>query len=135
MKQKNNSCSKKWFYIQSKKQTNSKNYSDVSHKNIHYYLKLQIPKMHRHFFLENYLKIEIIHKHIAMTEEICSILHVVNGIDIINHNVDSILLLNRLQIISIIIRIFVRISIIIFLLAQILFSQNLFQRYIVCHHD
>ena len=27
-----------------------KNYSHLSHINIHYYLKLQIPIMHRHFF-------------------------------------------------------------------------------------
>ena len=42
--------------------------------------------MHRHFFLENYLKILIMYKLIAMTETVFLTVHVVNDIYIKIHN-------------------------------------------------
>ena len=53
--------------------------------NISYYLKSEIPIMHCHFFRN--LKIVILFKLFAMIEEILFILHVVNGIYVIIHNV------------------------------------------------
>ena len=47
---KNNSCSWKWFYIYSNKQTNKTNYSNLPKINIHFHLKFRTPMMHRHFF-------------------------------------------------------------------------------------
>ena len=63
-------------------------YSNLSHINIHHYLKLRIPIMHRQF-LEELLKILNIFKLIAKIEEIHFILHVVNGIHIIIHKLCS----------------------------------------------
>ena len=51
-------------------------YSNLSNIRIHYYLKHRIPIMHRHF-LENYLKIVIMFRHIVIAEIIQFILHVV----------------------------------------------------------
>ena len=70
--------------------------------------------MHRHFS-ENLLKTVIIFKHIAMIEEIHFILHIVNGIHIIIHNVTWYNYMNSNTNTSIIIRIPV----------QILFSENI----------
>ena len=61
-------------------------YSNLSHINIQYYLKSQIPIMHRHFFRKISRNREYIQT-LAMREEIFFILHVVNGIDIIIPNV------------------------------------------------
>ena len=61
-------------------------YSNLSSINIHYHLRLGSPPLHRQFFIK-YLEIMIIFKHNGMTVEIHSILHVVNGIYIIIHNV------------------------------------------------
>ena len=60
-------------------------YSNLSNINIHYYLKLRIPKLHRQFF-RKLAQIVIIFKLFAMKEEFFFILHVVNGIFIIFHN-------------------------------------------------
>ena len=59
-----------------------KNYFNLSHKNIHYYLKLQIPMGHRLFFIKKIHTIVIKFKLIAITEETRFILHVANGIHI-----------------------------------------------------
>ena len=42
---------KSFIFIQINKLT-TKIYSNLSHINIHYYLKLRIPTMHRHFFIK-----------------------------------------------------------------------------------
>ena len=61
-------------------------YCNLSHINIHYYLKLRIPIVHRHFLSENLHKNLNTFKHIAMIEEILFILHSVNGIYIKKYN-------------------------------------------------
>ena len=86
---------------------NEKKYSNLSHINIQYYLKLRIPMCHR-LFSEKYHKIANIFKLIAMIEGILFNLHVVNGIDIIIHNVIWCNYTNTNTNISIIIRILVQ---------------------------
>ena len=54
-----------FIFIQKLKLT-TKNYSNLSQINIHYYVKLQLTIMHRHFFQKNYPKIEIMYKHIVI---------------------------------------------------------------------
>ena len=61
-------------------------YSNLSKKNIHYYLKIQIPIMHRQFFRKLSQNREFI-QIFAMIEEIHFILHVANGIFSTIHNV------------------------------------------------
>ena len=63
-----------------------RNYSNLSHENIHFYLKLRIPIIHRHFF-KKHLKVENKFKLIAMIEKILFILNVPTGIYILIHNV------------------------------------------------
>ena len=52
-------------------------YSNLSNINIHYYLKLRIPIMHRQFFTEK-----------SQNKEYIPFILLVNGINIIFHNVD-----------------------------------------------
>ena len=59
-----------------------KTYNNLTNINIHFYLKLRIPFMHRHFF-RNSLKILNIFKHIVLLEIIFFIWHFVNGFYII----------------------------------------------------
>ena len=61
-------------------------YSNLSHENIHYYLKLRIPIMHRHFLRKISQNPENIQKHIVMMEEILLNLRVVDGNYLIIHN-------------------------------------------------
>ena len=73
------------FIFKQINKTKIKIYSNLSHINIHYHLKLGLPPLHRQFFKKISQNRDYI-QNFAMIEEIHFILHVVNGIHIILHN-------------------------------------------------